>query len=91
MLTYRNKINLYKTLIRPVLIYASETWVLRKQDATFERKILRTIYGAVKQGNEWRVRYNQELYDLYRYMDVIKHITVGRLKWAGHLMMMSMG
>jgi hypothetical protein len=28
---------------------------------------------------------------LYRYMDVIKHITVGRLKWAGHLMMMSMG
>jgi hypothetical protein len=34
---------------------------------------------------------NQELYDLYRYMDVITHITVGRLKWAGHLMMMSMG
>jgi hypothetical protein len=38
-----------------VLIYASETWVLSKQDehiATFERKILRTVYGPVKQGNE---------------------------------------
>jgi hypothetical protein len=38
-----------------VLIYASETWLLSKQDehiATFERKILRTVYGPVKQGNE---------------------------------------
>jgi hypothetical protein len=52
-----------------VLIYASETWALSEQDeyilTTSERKILRTIYGAVKQGNEWKIRYNQELYDMY--------------------------
>ena len=42
---------LYKTLIRPVLTYASETWVLSKtnerQLAVFERKILRKIYGPL--------------------------------------------
>jgi hypothetical protein len=35
-----------------LMMHASETWVLNKQDehifATFERKILKTIYGAVK-------------------------------------------
>lgn len=45
------KILLYKTLLRPILIYGSETWVLSKKDENrllvFERKILRRIFGAV--------------------------------------------
>jgi hypothetical protein len=32
--------------------------------------------------NEWRVRYNQ---DLYGDMHVITHMKMGRLRWAGHL------
>ena len=31
-LSIKNKIKLYKTLIRPVLVYGSETWVLLKSD-----------------------------------------------------------
>jgi hypothetical protein len=57
---------LYKTLIRPVLTYGAETWVLSKQDehrfSIFERKILRGIYGPVIDGGRWRIRTNQELY-----------------------------
>jgi len=45
---------LYKTLIRPVLTYEVETWVLSKQDehrlTIFQRKILRRIYGRVIDG-----------------------------------------
>jgi hypothetical protein len=53
--------------------------------ATFKKEIVRTIYGAVKQGNEWRIRYNQELRDLYRDVGYNKRIEMGQLKWAGHL------
>jgi hypothetical protein len=34
--------------------------------------------------NEWRIRYNYELYDLYEDVDIITFIKVDRLKWAGH-------
>jgi hypothetical protein len=36
------------TLIRPIILYGSETWALRKTEEvrldTFERKVLRRIY-----------------------------------------------
>ena len=48
------RIKLYKTLIRPVLMYGAETWALNKEYknklAVFERRILRRIYGPVCDG-----------------------------------------
>jgi hypothetical protein len=48
-ISIKNKVKLYKTLIRPVLAYGSETWVLSKSDenilGVFERKILRERMG----------------------------------------------
>lgn len=41
----------------------------------FERKILRKIFGSVKNENqEYRIRYNHELLDLMESEDVIKYI-----------------
>jgi hypothetical protein len=43
------KCKIYKTLIRPVVLYGCESWTLTKTDdgkiSITERKILRTIYG----------------------------------------------
>jgi hypothetical protein len=42
---------MYKTLVRPVLTYGSETRVLSRADerslGLFERRVLRCIFGAV--------------------------------------------
>jgi hypothetical protein len=52
-------------LIRPVLSYVSETWVLTKKEQNqllvFERKILRTICGLKIENVVYRRRYNHEL------------------------------
>ena len=74
-LSIKNKIKLYKTLIRLVLACGSETWVLTKSDeailGVFERKILRAIFGPTNDNGEWRIKYNNELYTLYKESDIV--------------------
>jgi len=86
------KVIMYKTLIKPVLMYGAETWVLSKADElrleVFERKILRRIYWPVCEGVTWRSRYNEELYRLYDETDLVSTIRITRLRWAGHLVRM---
>jgi len=57
---------LYKALIRPVIVYGSECWVLteniNQKLLVFERKILRRIFGPTqKTSGEWRLKTNDEL------------------------------
>ncbi|KDR19558.1 hypothetical protein L798_06356 [Zootermopsis nevadensis] len=88
-LTLKTKCILYKTLLRPVLLYGSESWALTKGHENklrvFERKILRKIYGPKNEEGNWQIRYNDELYHLYNEPDVIKVLKTGRLRWLGHL------
>jgi hypothetical protein len=62
LLTRKIKIRLYLTLIRPVLTYGAETWAATESELqkllVFERKILRKIYGPVKDRDNWRIRTN---------------------------------
>ena len=82
----------YKTLIRPVLTYGSETWTIsRKSESSLlvhERKILRSIFDPICVGGEWRKRTNQELNTLLNEPDIVKIIKLGRLRWAGHAIRM---
>ena len=58
----------YKTVVLPIVLYAAETWVLTDRDkqalGVFEKKILRKIFDPVKILDEYRIRYNTELYEL---------------------------
>ena len=92
LLTRKTKLSIYKTLIRPVLTYGSECWVISKKDEDillrFERKILRRILGAVMENGAWRPRHNHELYHLFGSPSVIQQIKIGRMRWAGHVQRM---
>jgi len=52
---------------------------------TFERKILRRIYGPTQEGGRWRPRWNRELYSLYSDPNIVEDIKIGR---AGHIIRM---
>ncbi len=88
-LTRKTKCQIYKTLIRPVLMYGCETWILKKSDErqllAFERKVLRTIFGGMRQGEAWRRRYNFELHRDFGEPDIMALVKTQRLRWAGHL------
>jgi len=91
---HRNtKIKLYQSMIKPVLMYGCEVWSISQEDEerlkTFERKILRKIYGPVMDNGQWRIRHNAELYNLYQNPNVITDIKLRRLQWAGHVIRMS--
>ncbi|KAL4132044.1 hypothetical protein QTP88_009265 [Uroleucon formosanum] len=65
------KLQLYTTLLRPIITYGAETWTLRKTEenklSILERKILRKIFGPVKdeETEGWRIRKNKELEELF--------------------------
>ncbi|RZF38840.1 hypothetical protein LSTR_LSTR013781 [Laodelphax striatellus] len=92
-LSRKIKIEIYNTIIKPVCVYGAETWVLTKKDEdllnTWERKILRRIYGPVNIDGEWRIRTNQELRDLYKKSQIVDDIKIRRLSWLGHVERMS--
>ena len=91
-LSRRTKVTLYKTLILPVLLYGAEAWVVTQSDAAalgvFERKVLRKIFGPLRVGDDFRIRMNHELYELYDDIDVVQRISQQQLRWLGHVVRM---
>lgn len=89
LLSRNTKLRLYKTLIRPVVTYGAESWTMSKANESslriFERKILRKIYGPVKEGETWRIRTNQELEQISEREDIVRFIKSRRLMWLGHI------
>lgn len=87
----RTKINIYKTIIRPVVMYGCEAWTLTAANEerlrVFERRILRKIYGPIFDAStgRYRIRTNKELKDLYGDSDIVREVKSKRLQWAGHV------
>ncbi|XP_038118093.1 uncharacterized protein LOC119769497 [Culex quinquefasciatus] len=83
------KCSIYKSLIRPVVLYGHETWTMLEEDlralSVFERRVLRTIFGGVFGNDGWRRRMNHELAQLYNEPSIRKVAKAGRLQWAGHV------
>jgi hypothetical protein len=70
LLSKNTKINIYRTIILPVVLYGCATWsvTLREEQRlrVFENRVLRRIFGPKwdKATGEWRRLHNEELNDL---------------------------
>jgi len=89
------KMQIYKTLIRPVITYGSETWTLIKFDENLlrikKKKILRKIYGLIQGEDIWRIRYDEELNRSINREDIVKFIKAQRIRRLGHVKRMEVG
>ena len=85
-------LKLYRAVIRPIVTYASETWVLKNSSIqkllVFERKILRKIFGPTRENQMWRIKTNDELDKLIKHNNIINYIKAQRLSWFGHVQRM---
>jgi len=78
IISRRSKLQIQRTLIRPVMTYGAETWTLTAEEENalrrFERKVLKKIYGPVVDKGVWRIRYNNELCELMGGEDTVRFI-----------------
>ena len=76
---------IYKTVIRPVLMYGSETWAMKTQDtnkmAAAEMKILRWSSGHTRLD---RIK-NTVIREGMKVTPLDKKLRENRLRWFGHV------
>jgi hypothetical protein len=79
------KINIYKTVILPVVLYGCETWSLTLRDEhrlrVFEKRVLRRIFGPKREEDgSWRKFHNDELHNLYSSPNIVRVIKSRRMR-----------
>jgi hypothetical protein len=84
-----SKIKIYKTVIKPCVIYAAELWTLTKKDENileiWERKFLLRTFGPKYTNNERKPRTKEEIINIYNASDIGSTIKSKRTEWLGHM------
>jgi hypothetical protein len=58
---------------------------------TWDRKLVRRIFGPKKEDRIWKIRTNKEVTELYNNPDIVAEIRSRRIAWLGHLIRMDQG
>jgi hypothetical protein len=96
LLSKNLKIEIYRTIIFPVVIHGCETLSLTLREEprrrVFEDGVLR-IFGPKRNEVTWDLRklLNEDLHDLYSSPNIFRVIKSRRLRWAGHVARMGRG
>ena len=79
------KVKIYKTVVRPVLMYGAEVWTIRKKEEhlleTTEMRMLRRIRGVTLRDRMRSEDIRREL----RVESITAKIRTARLRWYGHV------
>jgi len=89
LISKRAKSKLYYPVIRPIVTYSCETWILKEtiinELMVFERKILKKIFGPNNENGIWRIKTNQEPDEIIKRKNITNFIWAQRLSWLGHI------
>src|SRR5215469_8868359 len=97
LLSRNVKINIYRTIILPVVLYGCGTWSLTLREErrlrVFENRVLRRVLGPKRDEviGEWRKLHNEEPRDLYYLPDIVCVVKSRRTRWVGHVVHMGEG
>jgi hypothetical protein len=73
------KIKIYKTILKPIVMFGCEAWSMTEKDKMrlnmWERKILRKVYGPVAEQGVWIIRRNEEMRELDKAPDLVADIN----------------
>ena len=69
------------------MICPGPQWGFRQELLLFSY-LVSLLKNQVNEKGEWRIRYNKELYELYKSSNIITDIKIARLRWAGHVQRM---
>jgi hypothetical protein len=91
LLSKNIKINIYRNIILPFVLYGCETWSLTLREErrlrVFENRVLRRIFGPKRDEvtREWRNLHREELNDLYCLPNITRGIKSRIMRWMGHV------
>jgi hypothetical protein len=90
------KINIYKTVTLPIVLYGCKTWSLTLREEhrlrVFENRVLRRIFGPKREEDRsWRKLCNDEVHSLHSSPNTVRVIKSRRMRWAGHVACMREG
>ena len=85
-ISLRVKGKVYKTVVRPAMMYGAETWAVKKAHEkkldVAEMRMLRWMSGVIKMD---RIRNERIIRGTTKVGEISKKVQESRLKWYGHV------
>ena len=82
---------LYRTVTRPIVTYASETWVLKENIIhkllVWEENLKGNIW-AYEKNQIWNIKNDEELDKMIKHENIVNYIKAQRLSWSSHVQRM---
>jgi hypothetical protein len=91
LISKKLKIEIYRTIILPLVLYGCETWSLISRVEcrlrVFDNRVLRRVFGPKRDEvtAEWRKLHNEELNDRYSLPNIVRVVKSRKMRWAGHV------